>query len=46
MELLKWQKAYVDNTVEGMMGRLLNAKQRHVVFRIPEELREYFRGKL
>ena len=35
-------KVYVDNWVNGMLGRLINVKHRHMVFTIPEELRSYF----
>ncbi|WP_050816242.1 transposase zinc-binding domain-containing protein [Clostridium sp. DL-VIII] len=35
-------KVYVDNWVNGMLGKLINVKHRHMVFTIPEELRNYF----
>jgi len=38
-------KVYVDNWVEDMTGRLINAKHRHMVFTIPEELRILFQQK-
>lgn len=35
-------KIYVDNWVDSMLAKLINVKHRHIVFTIPEELREYF----
>lgn len=35
-------KIYVDNWIENMLGNLINVRHRHIVFTIPEELREYF----
>lgn len=35
-------KIYVDNWIGNMLGNLINVKHRHIVFTIPEELREYF----
>lgn len=35
-------KVYVDNLVNGMLGKLINVKHRHMAFIIPEELRNYF----
>jgi len=32
----------VDNWIENMLGNLINVRHRHIVFTIPEELREYF----
>ena len=35
-------KIYVDNWVESMLSKLIKTKHRHMVFTIPEELREVF----
>ena len=35
-------KVYVDNWVNGILGKLINVKHIHMVFTIPEELRNYF----
>jgi hypothetical protein len=35
-------KIYVDNWIENMLGKLINVRHRHIVFTIPEELREIF----
>ena len=35
-------KIHVDNRVEELLGKLIKAKHRHMVFTIPEELRVYF----
>lgn len=35
-------KIYVDNRVDELMGKLIKTRHRHMVFTIPEELRECF----
>lgn len=35
-------KVYTDKWVDNMLGELINVKHRHIVFTIPEELREFF----
>lgn len=35
-------KIYTDNWINNMLGNLINVKHRHIVFTIPEELREFF----
>ena len=35
-------KIYVDNWIDSMLSKLINTRHRHIVFTIPEELREYF----
>lgn len=35
-------KVYVDKWIESMLTKLINVKHRHIVFTIPEELREVF----
>lgn len=35
-------KIYVDNWIDSMLSKLINVRHRHIVFTIPEELREYF----
>lgn len=35
-------KIYTDNSIDNMLGNLINVKHRHIVFTIPEELREFF----
>ncbi|WP_195516903.1 IS91 family transposase [Paraclostridium bifermentans] len=35
-------KVYTDNWIDNMLGNLINVKHRHIVFTIPEELREFF----
>lgn len=35
-------KIYVDNWIDSMLGTLINVKHRHIVFTIPEELRNFF----
>lgn len=35
-------KVYTDKWVDNMIGELINVKHRHIVFTIPEELREFF----
>jgi hypothetical protein len=35
-------KVYTDNWINSMLGNLINVKHRHIVFTIPEELREFF----
>jgi len=36
-------KVYIDNRAENMAEKLIQAKHRHMVFTIAEELREYFK---
>ena len=35
-------KVYTDKWIDNMLGNLINVKHRHIVFTIPEELREFF----
>lgn len=35
-------KVYIDDRAENMSEKLVNSEHRHMVFTIPEELREYF----
>ena len=35
-------KVYIDDRAENMSAKLIRTKHRHIVFTIPEELREYF----
>ena len=35
-------KIYTDKWVDNMLGELINVRHRHIVFTIPEELREFF----
>jgi hypothetical protein len=38
-------KVYIDERAENMAAKLVQTKHRHMVFTIPEELREYFLKK-
>ena len=35
-------KVYTDRWVQNMLGNLINVRHRHIVFTIPEELRNFF----
>uniref|UniRef100_UPI00374E3D61 transposase zinc-binding domain-containing protein n=1 Tax=Clostridium butyricum TaxID=1492 RepID=UPI00374E3D61 len=35
-------KIYTDKWIDNMLGELINVRHRHIVFTIPEELREFF----